>query len=162
MTKATTEVPRIATATSVSTSPRPRCSRSFILAPTDFERYSLPFLERIIKEFRKAHNQPVIYFTKGNTGLLQTLKKLNVEVLGVDWTIDLLQASQLLENRFVLQGNLDPTIMLSNKGAVEEHAIRILNEGNQIKGHIFNLGHGILPSTPVENVKHLVETIRSF
>lgn len=133
-----------------------------ILSPSDFKKFSLPHLEKLVSEFRKECKQPLIYFMRGNGGFFDILKDLSVEVMGIDWTIDLLKASKHLGECFVLQGNLDPAILLSKKDIIREKALEILHQGKKIKGHIFNLGHGILPSTPVENARYLVEVVHNF
>lgn len=133
-----------------------------ILSPTDFQRFSWPYLKKLISEFKREHEQPLIYFMRGNGGLLHILKDLPVEVMGIDWTINLSDASQGLENRFILQGNLDPVVLLSSKKIIKEKTLEILQQGKELKGHIFNLGHGILPETPVENVRFLVNLVHKF
>ncbi|MFQ6069645.1 MAG: uroporphyrinogen decarboxylase [Candidatus Aminicenantales bacterium] len=133
-----------------------------ILSPSDFKKFSLPYLEELMFEFKKECNQPLVYFMRGSGGFLSILKNLSVEVMGIDWTVDLLEASKRLGERFVLQGNLDPAILLSGKSTIREKAVEILRQGEKIKGHIFNLGHGILPSTPVENARYLVEVVHNF
>ena len=99
---------------------------------------------------------------RGNAGFLHILKDLAVEVMGIDWTVSLLDAYRRLDNRFVLQGNLDPAVLLSRRKIIQEKALEILHQGRKLKGHIFNLGHGILPSTPVENVRYLIDVVHNF
>lgn len=133
-----------------------------ILSPSDFEKYVLPFLNKLISEVKKEYSLPFIYFMKGSGGFLTLLKQLPVEVISIDWTIDLGEASKLLEDRFILQGNLDPAVLLSRKEIIREKTAEILKKGKKVKGHIFNLGHGILPSTPVDHARCLVETVHNF
>lgn len=133
-----------------------------ILSPSDFEKFSLPYINKLISGIREKCSQPIIYFMKGNGGFLNILKTLDVDVMGIDWTINLTEAAQRLDNEFVLQGNLDPVLMLMNKEVIKERALEIIKQGKKIKGHIFNLGHGILPPTPVENVKFLVDLVREY
>lgn len=133
-----------------------------ILSPPDFQCFSWPYLKKLISEFRGEHEQPLIYFMRGSGGLLHILKDLPVEVMGIDWTINLSDASQGLENRFVLQGNLDPAVLLSSKKVIKEKTLEILQQGKELKGHIFNLGHGVLPEAPVENVRFLVNLVHRF
>jgi uroporphyrinogen decarboxylase len=78
----------------------------------------------------------------------------------VDWRVDLAEASQLLEHRFVLQGNLDPCAMLAPAAVIERRAVEILERGRTLPGHVFNLGHGVLPETPVEHLHALVDAVK--
>lgn len=133
-----------------------------ILSPPDFQRFSWPYLKKLISEFRKEYQQPLIYFMRGSAGLLPILKDLPVEVMGIDWTVSLSDASQRLKNRFVLQGNLDPAVLLSTRKVIKEKTLEVLQQGKELNGHIFNLGHGILPETPVENVRYLVNQVHKF
>ncbi|MBS3819055.1 uroporphyrinogen decarboxylase [bacterium] len=133
-----------------------------ILSPSDFEKYVFPFLNKLIREVKKEYSLPLIYFMKGSGGFLSILKHLPVEVMSIDWTLDLERASESLEDRFVLQGNLDPAVLLSRREIIREKTTEILQKGKKVKGHIFNLGHGILPSTPVAHARYLVETVHNF
>jgi len=132
-----------------------------ILSPTDYERYVFPYVKRIFKSLRAAHpDTPLIYFAKGGFPLFPKLKELDVNCLGVDWTVSLTEAAHRLDNRFVLQGNMDPVTLFGGSDVIRREATRVLNEGRGIKGHVFNLGHGILPETPVESVRTLLEVVR--
>jgi len=133
-----------------------------VLAPSDFRCFSRPHLTRLAEEINKTCPQPLIYFMRGSAGFLPLLRELPVEVMGIDWTMDLFDAAQHLENRFVLQGNLDPAVLLAPHEIIKDRALEILNQGINLKGHIFNLGHGILPETPVENACYLVELVHHY
>ncbi len=133
-----------------------------ILSPADFTKFSRPYLEKLVSEFKKEFKQPLIYFMRGNGGFLHFLKDLPVEVMAIDWTINLLDASRCVENRFILQGNLDPAVLFSSKKIIKEKTEEILLQGKKVKGHIFNLGHGILPSTPMQNARYLVDVVHNY
>ena len=106
-------------------------------------------------------SRQVIVFAKGVHSCLPELASSGADVLGVDWTTPLDQAGAMTGDRVVLQGNLDPCVLLSHsKERIEREAQRVLNEARGLKGHIFNLGHGILPETPVENMAMLVEAVK--
>ncbi|KAA0257800.1 uroporphyrinogen decarboxylase [Deferribacter autotrophicus] len=128
-----------------------------VVSPYDYEKYIFPYVDYILKNLKGAKT---IYFAKNGATFYKSLRKLNCDALGVDWTITLEDFSMLTEDKFVLQGNMDPTVLFANKDVIKEYALKIINEGRKIKGHIFNLGHGILPGTPVENVKFLVDVIK--
>ncbi len=133
-----------------------------ILAQEDFLEFSLPYIKEVIKGFRAKSDKPVIYFMKSNASFLKYLNNLDVEALGMDWTINLREASEATGNNFTLQGNLEPLVLLGDEKLIKERATRILEEGKNLKGHIFNLGHGVIPQTPVENVRYLVNLVKEF
>jgi uroporphyrinogen decarboxylase len=83
-------------------------------------------------------------------------------VVGVDWRSELSSASEILEHRFVLQGNLDPGMLLAPVAAIERRATEIIVQGRKLPGHIFNLGHGVLPETPVEPLQALVAAVKRY
>lgn len=133
-----------------------------ILSPLDFKKFCWPYLEKLISEFKKEYTQPLIYFMRQNGGFLHILKDLPVKVIGIDWSVNISDASRSLEDRFVLQGNLDPAVLLSTRETIKEKSLEILYQGRKLKGHIFNLGHGILPLTPVENARYLIDVVHNF
>ncbi len=133
-----------------------------ILSPADYRKFAFPWLEKLISGFRETFSQPLIYFIRSSGELFPLCKNLPVEVMSVDWTMSLLEVSALLENRFVLQGNLDPAVLLQSKEIIKKETCRIVEEGRKLKGHIFNLGHGILPETPVENARFLIELVHNL
>jgi uroporphyrinogen decarboxylase len=101
---------------------------------------------------------PIIYFANNGATLIELSKQSGADVLGLDWRIKLDDAARLAGNH-VLQGNLDPIALFLPKDALEQRIATILSEGKAAKGHIFNLGHGILPQTPPEQVKIAVEAV---
>lgn len=132
------------------------------LSPADYRAYCLPHLEWIVNFVKKHTNVPLVYFSTGSSGLLELVATLKVDVVSVDWRISLRQASDLLRNRSVLQGNLDPTLLNGDPQIMEQEARRILNESMELPGYVFNLGHGILPQARIENVSWLVRLVREF
>jgi uroporphyrinogen decarboxylase len=128
-----------------------------ILSPSDYKTFILPHVDRLTKKLKGAH---VIYFAKDSATFYSDIKNLSCSGLGVDWKISLCDAAELLDNKFVLQGNLDPALLFTDQKVIAGEVDRILKEAESVKGHIFNLGHGILPGTPVENVRFLVEYVR--
>lgn len=128
------------------------------LTPDAYREYLMPHMRRIF-EGLKPLGAPVIHFGTGNPLLLPVMREAGGDVIGVDFRVSLSQAASLVPG-VPLQGNLDPTILLTNPDVVEREANRVLTAAKGLPGHIFNLGHGILPETPIENVQRLVETVR--
>jgi uroporphyrinogen decarboxylase len=131
-----------------------------LLAAEEYGEFGLRYAARVIASLR-ATELPAIYFAFGACHLLEKIGECGAGVVGVDWRLPLGQASEALGHRFVLQGNLDPAVLLSPVENIERHAARILKEAGGIPGHIFNLGHGVLPSTPVEHLQALVDFVKS-
>jgi uroporphyrinogen decarboxylase len=132
-----------------------------ILTPEDYRNYVLPYVKRAISELKKE-GVPVIYFANECAGLLGEIKKTGADVIGIDWRIDLKEAIKRLGKRYSVQGNLDPCALYLPKDKIEERVKDILWKGEFARGHIFNLGHGILPETPVENAIAMVEAVHKF
>jgi uroporphyrinogen decarboxylase len=106
--------------------------------------------------------QPVIYFLRGRGNGLSHLAHSGANVLGLDWSIDLAEARKQTENRIPLQGNLDPCVLFAHPAVIRAEAWKVLDKMRGSAGHVFNLGHGILPETPVENVKALIQAVREY
>lgn len=134
-----------------------------LLSHADFREFSLPYIRQIVSEVKKATNGtiPVIVFVKGGWHASEDIVATGCDVMGLDWTVDFGKAKHQFGEKTALQGNLDPIILLSTPEKIVNSAREILTAGAK-KGHIFNLGHGILPSTPVEHAKLLVETVKNF
>ncbi len=134
-----------------------------IFSPADYKRYVFPFVKKLVENLKNNHPEtPLIYFPKGAGGFYNLLTELNVDGMGIDWFSSLTDADQKLEGKFVLQGNLDPVVLFADYQVIERETKRVLEEGRKLKkGHIFNLGHGILPQTPVDSVKKMLGVIRA-
>jgi uroporphyrinogen decarboxylase len=128
-----------------------------IPSPSDYERYILPYTRRVIMEL--GTDVPVIHFVKGAGTMLESVAKAGGDVLGLDWHVNLGKARDILGNGVAVQGNLDPTVLYGPKPLIETEVKRILEENDGRPGHIFNLGHGILPDVPPENAIHMVECV---
>lgn len=129
-----------------------------LLSPHDFERYILPYVQRLIAGLERR-DVPIIYFVKNGGGMLDLVKQAGADVLGLDWNVNLGKARDLLGDDIAVQGNLDPTILFAPQDHIESEVKRILDENAGRPGFIFNLGHGILPTTPPENAVHMVECV---
>ncbi len=132
-----------------------------ILSPKDYDEYVLPHIKKTISELKKE-GVPVIYFVNDCAGLLNSIKKTGADVIGVDWRIDLKEAIKKLGKRYSVQGNLDPCALFLPRERIEDRVKEILYKGEFARGHIFNLGHGILPETPVENAIAMVEAVHRY
>ena len=131
-----------------------------ILSPWDFEEFSLDYLKYICGRLETG-GKPVIVFAKG-VGSLKNLASLRCDVLGIDWTKDIGKARAEIEDKKALQGNLDPCVLFAPKEKIKEETAKILEKYGSGSGHIFNLGHGILPKTPVENARYLVNCVKEL
>lgn len=130
------------------------------LSPADYERYALPYVQRIVDAIRPA--VPVIYFGTMTSGLLPQLRATCADVVGLDWRVDLKDAWDALGSDVAVQGNLDPVRLLGDAQGVRDAAREILRRANGRPGHIFNLGHGVLPNTPVDNVLALIDAVHEY
>jgi uroporphyrinogen decarboxylase len=130
------------------------------LSPADYEEYVLPYSKKVIDGVEKSI--PLIHFATSSSSLLELMKRAGGDVIGVDWRVNLGEAWARLGYEVAIQGNLDPVVLLSKPDLIEKEVKRILNEAGGRPGHLFNLGHGILPNTPVGNVDFLVETVHRY
>lgn len=130
-----------------------------ILSPSDFREYSLQYIEKVVNKI-KRNNEPIILFAKGVHHSLELMAKTGVSALGLDWTMNLSEVKAKTNNKVALQGNLDPTVLYAEKQVITKKAINVLEEFGYGEGHVFNLGHGILPDVDPENLKHLVEVVK--
>ena len=129
-----------------------------ILSPADYERYVLPYTVRLINGLNRMET-PVIHFVKGAGAMLDTVKKAGGDVMGLDWHVKLGAARDLIGPQMAVQGNLDPTVLYATREIIEREVKRVLDENAGRPGHIFNLGHGILPTVPPENARFMVECV---
>ena len=132
-----------------------------ILTPVEYKEFALPYVKKTISELKKE-GVPVIYFVNDCAGILKEVRKSGADVTGIDWRIDISDAIKRLGKKMVVQGNLDPCELFLPKEKLEERIKDILWKGESAKGHIFNLGHGVLPETPVENVIAMVEAVHKY
>ncbi len=130
-----------------------------LLSPSDYEEFSLLYIEQVISEVQRKE-QPVIVYAKGIHSKLKKLAKSGADVIGLDWTIDLGKVRKRIGDRVALQGNLDPAVLLGSKEKIKLEAMKILESFGKGNGHIFNLGHGILPDVSPENAKYLVDVVK--
>jgi uroporphyrinogen decarboxylase len=131
------------------------------LGPDDYVRYVAPYSRALIERIRGA-SVPVIHFGTGAAGFFRELHAAGGDVMGVDWRINIDQAWMDISYRSAVQGNLDPAVLMAPIPELRARVHELLKRTGSRPGHIFNLGHGILPETPVESVKACVEIVREF
>jgi uroporphyrinogen decarboxylase len=129
------------------------------LSVDDYRRYVQPSTRELVKCLQNTH-APIIYFGTDTATLLPSMKETGAEVIGMDWRIPLADGWRSLSFKGAVQGNLDPVALFANWKEIESRAREILRRAGGRPGHIFNLGHGILPDTPVENVKALAKFVQ--
>jgi len=130
------------------------------LSPDDYERFVLPYTRAAIAGLTPG--TPVIHFSTGTGGFLKSVRAAGGDVIGVDWRINLDAAWDDLGSDVGIQGNLDPAALLAPPKEIRRRVAEILTRAGQRPGHIFNLGHGVLPETPVENVIAMVEAVHEL
>jgi len=133
-----------------------------VLSEAAYREFSLRYLERVsaglIRE-REGRRVPSIVFTKGGGLWLESIAAIGYDAVGLDWTMDIGRARQLVGDRVALQGNLDPNILFAPPDVVADEARRVLDSYGPHAGHVFNLGHGISQFTPPDHVEVLVDTV---
>ena len=131
------------------------------LNPEDYRTYVLPYSRALIRAVAPA-GVPIIHFGTGTATLLELMRKAGGDVIGVDWRIALGEAWRRVGYDVAVQGNLDPVVLFGPREMIRARVEQVLRSAEGRPGHIFNLGHGILPETPVENVQAVVEIVRQF
>lgn len=129
-----------------------------ILAPEDYRKFALPAVQRLVRAVNRAQ-VPVIYFAPAAGHTLVDAIGTGADVLGVCWRTPMDEARRIVAGRTALQGNLDPHVLFSTPDVVRAHANAVLDAAGDAPGHIMNLGHGILPETPIASVEALMETV---
>jgi uroporphyrinogen decarboxylase len=130
------------------------------LSPDDYREFVLPHTRDVIRDVTAG--VPVIHFGTGTTSLLELMREAGGDVIGLDWRVRLNEGWERVGHAVAVMGNLDPVVLFAKQDVLREQARRVLDQAAGRKGHIFNLGHGILPETPVENVIALVEMVHEM
>ncbi len=128
------------------------------LSAFDYRTYVMPHVMHILKDIEKR-GVPVIHFGTGTLHLLEAMREAGGSVIGLDWRTPMNEGWKKVGADRAVQGNLDPTILLTTRELAEQASKRILDEVDNKVGHIFNLGHGILPETPMENVEAVIDYV---
>lgn len=132
------------------------------VGPREYDAFVEPYLRSLVEQVRARTSIPLVFFATGVAGLFPRLAKLHVDAFGVDWRVSLTQAQSLLGRVVPLQGNLDPQILTGEWAYIERSIRAVLEDARGLSAHVFNLGHGILPHTPVENVERLVALVKGY
>lgn len=128
------------------------------LSAADYKKYAFPYTKRTLDIARQA-GVPIIHFGVNNGHLLEPMRDAGADVVGVDWRVDLGDAWERIGYDKGIQGNLDPISLFADPDTLTMRARQVLDQAGGRPGHIFNLGHGVLPQTPLDNVKRLVEYV---
>jgi len=131
------------------------------LSPSDYRDHVLPHNRRIFSSL-SGGGTPSVHFGTGTAGLLTLMSEAGGDVIGVDWRLSLKDAWQRIGSRAGIQGNLDPVALMASRSVLKQKAAEILDDAGGRPGHIFNLGHGVLPSTPEDSVKALSEFVHEY
>lgn len=133
-----------------------------ILSKDAFLKFSLPYIKHIVTEIKNQTNSSVIVFAKSANSSFKELSQIGADVLGIDWTVDIGEVRELVDGKVGLQGNMDPINLYSDPEHIYESVKFILDRYGNHAGHIFNLGHGILPDVPVEHAKAFVQAVKEL
>jgi len=131
------------------------------LSVEDYRRYVLPHVTGMVQRLQKT-GVPIIYFGTDSATLLPAMKETGADVIGLDWRVPLDEGWERLDYQSAVQGNLDPVLLFADWKELKSRAEEILRRADGRPGHIFNLGHGILPETPVDNVKNLARFVQEY
>ncbi len=132
-----------------------------VLSAEDYENHVFPYTEKIVNSIREKYPEtPIIHFGVNSSHLLGINNRLNVDVIGLDWRTDISSTIEKIDKS--IQGNLDPVALFADDRIIVEKVERVVMEGKKARGHIFNLGHGILPKTDPTKAKFLVETVHKI
>jgi uroporphyrinogen decarboxylase len=131
------------------------------LSVEDYRRYVLPHVKDMVRQLQKT-GAPIIYFGTDSATLLPAMKESGADVIGLDWRIPLDEGWARLDHERAVQGNLDPVLLFADWKEIESRAEDILRQAAGRPGHVFNLGHGILPETPVDNVRNLARFVQEY
>ena len=136
-----------------------------ILAHDDYEVFSLSYIRQILAQLtrqRGGERVPRILFTKGGDPWLAAMMTSGCDAVGLDWTVDPREARRMAAGRIALQGNLDPATLFAPADRVRDAARKVIDSFGVAAGHVFNLGHGIQPNTPIDSVSALVDEVRTY
>ncbi len=132
-----------------------------ILSEPEYVRFSLKPVHKILAKL-KREGVPVIYYLNNGSHVIHHMDHLDADVIGIDWRQNIGAARRTIGQSKAIQGNLDPTVLFASPQEIRIRAHRVLDEAGPEPGHIFNLGHGILPQTPMENAIALVEAVHEY
>lgn len=130
------------------------------LSPQDYETFAMPYQRRVVEQVKATHpDTPMILYINGSAGILDRMSKSGVDIVSVDWTVDMAEARARLGENMGVQGNIDPCVLYGSQDFIRDRILDTIRKAGK-KGHILNLGHGVLPTTPEENVAFFFETAK--
>lgn len=130
------------------------------LSPQDYDTFALPYQQRVVEQVKATHpDTPLILYISGSAGILERMGKSGVDIISVDWTVDMAEARQRLGYKMNVQGNMDPGVLFGSQEFIRDRILDTIRKAGN-RGHIFNLGHGVLPGTPEDNVRFFFETAK--
>ncbi len=130
------------------------------LSPQDYETFALPYQQQVVRQVKETHpDTPLILYISGSAGVLERMGKSGVDIVSVDWTVDLAEARQRLGQDMKVQGNIDPGVLFGSHDFIRDRIIDTIRKAGNY-GHILNLGHGVLVGTPEDNVRFFFETAK--
>lgn len=133
-----------------------------MLSYDDYVEYAFPYQKKVIQEIKKLSDTPVTLYINGCGNIIEKMVETGADIISIDWMLDLAEAKRRVGDKVVLQGNMDPCVLYGSPEYVKAKTIQTIEKFGSKTGHIFNLGHGVLPDIPVENVKVMVDTIKSY
>ncbi|MGB7443122.1 MAG: uroporphyrinogen decarboxylase [Coleofasciculaceae cyanobacterium] len=130
------------------------------LSPQDYETFALPYQQQVVRQVKETHpDTPLILYISGSAGVLERMGQSGVDIVSVDWTVDMAEARQRLGHDMKVQGNMDPGTLFGSQDFIRDRILDNIRKAGK-QGHIFNLGHGVLPGTPEDNVRFFFETAK--
>jgi uroporphyrinogen decarboxylase len=130
------------------------------LSPQDYDIFALPYQQRVVQQVKATHpDTPLILYINGSAGILERMAQSGVDIVSVDWTVDMAEARRRLGPNIGVQGNIDPCVLFGAQSLIRDRILETIHKAGN-RGHILNLGHGILPKTPEENAAFFFETAK--
>ncbi len=136
-------------------------SWALYLSQKQYEELAMPYVQKILHH-PQIKDIPKIYYSRGTAHLINKIKRLGADVLSIDNTMTISEVLKTTDNQKAIQGNLDPAVLLSTPKITRYETLKVLNEGENAPGYIFNLSKGIIKDTPIENVEAMVKTVKKF
>jgi len=132
-----------------------------VLAPVDYGRFALPYVQEIISDLRKVTDAPIIYFANNGATLIEQSSASGADVLGLDWRINIKDAIKRV-GKMAVQGNMDPLALFLPEKELRQRIKQLLEDADGARGHVFNLGHGVVPQTSPDQVRIAVDAVHEF
>ena len=131
------------------------------LSPQDYDVFALPYQQQVVCKVKETHpDTPLILYISGSAGILERMGQSGVDIVSVDWSVDMADAKQRLGQEMKVQGNIDPGVLFGSQDVIRGRIIDTIRKAGN-KGHILNLGHGVLVGTPEDNVRFFFETAKN-